>query len=68
MKNTIINKKDQTKHAKKLRKVSKAALKSGSSRDIAYYINRLFNYSQKFNVDFFYFRLSKTFGKIIFYE
>ena len=52
MKNTIINKKDQQNMQKSLRKVSKAALKSGSSRDIAYYINRLFNYSQKFNVDF----------------
>lgn len=52
MKNTIINKKDQQNMQKSLRKVSKDALKSGSSRDIAYYINRLFNYSQKFNVDF----------------
>ena len=52
MKNTIINKKDQQNMQKSLRKVSKAALKSGSGRDIAYYINRLFNYSQKFNVDF----------------
>lgn len=52
MKNTITNKKNQQNMQKNLKKFSKAALKSGSSRDIAYYINRLFNYSQKFNVDF----------------
>lgn len=52
MKNTITNKKNQQNMQKNLKKFSKAALKSGSSSDIADYINRLFDYSQKFNIDF----------------
>lgn len=52
MKNTITNKKNQQNMQKNFKKISKAALKSGSSSDIADYINRLFDYSQKFNIDF----------------